>query len=178
MSWPPLLLYIANLWSSKIVRQKIQIFCDFLRKCYTCAEMLTFWRNTLHLQKLANCGRDFAFFRETGEIKNIFFPTLPPAFLLLRFLPPSLCPLVPGAPPSPPLSSLERISPSSRRLRPPPPPFPFLLAGVSSITCKNKYFLTILGSFFKYFSSLFFADLLPWLFRTRFEFEPKSCSSR
>jgi hypothetical protein len=78
---------------------------------------------------------------------------------------------VPGAPPSPPLSSLERISPSSRRLRPPPPPLPFLLAGVSSITCKNKYFRTILGSFFEYFSSQmflidksFFADIFALIF--------------
>ena len=67
------------------------------------------------------------------------FPSLPSRFLLLFFfslLPPG----APGAPPcSPPLSSLERISPSSRRRRPPPPPpfFP-LPAGVSSIAYNKR----------------------------------------
>jgi hypothetical protein len=106
--------------------------------------MLTLRRN-ICIYKSSPVVDEISHFLRNWRVKKSI-PTLPPAFLLLRFLP-SLCPLVPGAPPSPPLSSLERISPSSRRLRPPPPPLPFLLAGVSSITCK-KIFLNYFVKFF------------------------------
>ncbi len=150
-------------------------FFRFFKKMLLIAQKCWHFGKIIRIHKSSPIFNEISHFSRNWRVKQKHvIPTLPPAFLLLRFLPPSLCPLAPGAPPSPPLSSLERISPSSRRLRPPPPPLPFLLAGVSSITCKNNYFWSILESFLEHFSFFLISSLifLPWFFRTKFE--PKS----
>ncbi len=170
--------FVSSIYDvQKLYEKKNWIFAIFTKMLHFRGKMLTFWRNILHSQMFAYCWKDFAFFRHPTSC------FLAASLLALLLSARTGCAafaaaFVAGA-------NFAVVAPLAAPTAALPLP---ARRSVLNHLQKYIYFWTILGSFFTifFFSNFlcytvgrsFSLIFLAWFFRTKFEFEPKSCNSR